>query len=144
MAMQELDVQQTILIVVGSEIRPEEKDRPIAYKLKQQIEKSPKYGKLPFRKCIVISDSLFENDKIIQICPTICIGGPGVNAVSARLFEKLPVYYRKEECFYIQYDKNIQNNRVSLWGMDQATTEESVDYFISTGLLEEYLSKVWN
>ncbi|NLI15005.1 MAG: hypothetical protein GX409_01835, partial [candidate division Zixibacteria bacterium] len=95
--MQQLDVNQTILIVVGSDINPEEKDRPLAYYLKQAIEKSPEYGSLPFRKCIVISDSLYESDKIIQICPTISIGGPGVNALAARLAEILPIQISKDD-----------------------------------------------
>jgi len=142
--MQQLDVNQTILIVVGSEIKPEEKDRPLAYKLQQRIAQSDKYGKLPFRKCIVISDILFEKDKIIQVCPTISIGGPGVNLVSARLVEKLPVHINKNNRYFIQYDKNPKNNRVSLWGMDQATTNEAIDTFINEGLLTEYLGKIWN
>jgi len=142
--MQQIDVNQTILIVVGSDINPEEKDRPIAYRLKRRIERSPRYGKLPFRKCVVISDSLFENDKIIQICPTIVIGGPGVNATAAEFFQKLPVYINQSNRYFIQYDEAVDNNRVAIWGMDQLTTEEAVDYFVSNGLLEKYLSKVWN
>jgi hypothetical protein len=141
--MQELDVQQTILIVVGSDIKPEEKDRPIAYKLKQRIEQSPKYGSLPFRKCIVITDALFESDKIIQICPTIIIGGPGVNAISAQLVEKLPIHINKDDRYFIQFDENAPGNRVSLWGINQETTEEAVDCFIAKGLLDRFLAKVW-
>jgi hypothetical protein len=142
--MQELDVQQTILIVVGSDVKPEEKDRPIAYKLKANIEQSPKYGSLAFRKCIVISDALFDSDKIIQLCPTISIGGPGVNALSALLAEKLPIYLKKDDRYFIQFDETPQNNRISLWGMDQQSTEEAVNCFISEGLLDKYLNKVWN
>ena len=142
--MQQLDVNQTILIVVGSDINPEEKDRPIAYHLKQQIEKTPEYGSLPFRKCIVISDSLFESDKIIQICPTISIGGPGVNALAARLADKLPIIIARDDRFFIQYDENGANNQVSIWGMNQETTVEAVDLFVNDGYLEKYLKKVWN
>jgi hypothetical protein len=142
--MQQLDVNQTILIVVGSDINPEEKDRPLAYYLKQQIEKAPEYGSLPFRKCVVISDSLFENDKIIQICPTISIGGPGVNALAARLVNKLPVLMAEDDKYFIQYDENGTNTMVSIWGMNQETTREAIDIFINNGLLEKYLKKVWN
>jgi hypothetical protein len=142
--MQQLDVNQTILIVVGSDINPEEKDRPLAYYLKEQIENSPEYGSLPFRKCIVISDSLFENDKIIQICPTISIGGPGVNALAARLAEKLPIQVAMENQFYIQYNENGPDNIVSIWGMDQDNTKAAVELFVKDGYLESYLKKVWN
>jgi hypothetical protein len=142
--MQQIDVNETILIVVGSEIKPEEKDRPLAYKLQYRISQADKYGRIPFRKCVVISDMLYENDKIIQVCPTIAIGGPGVNLVAARFVEKLPVLVNKDNRYFIQYDKESKNNRISLWGMDQATTNEAIDEFINSGLLDEYLSKVWN
>jgi len=142
--MQELDVNQTILIVVGSDIKPEEKDRPIAYRLKGQIESHPAYGKLPFRKCIVISDSLYEEDKIIQVCPTICIGGPGVNAAAARLFKTLPIYHNHNDRFFIQLDADRKARVISIWGMDQSSTEEAVNYFMAAGLLNEFLKSVWN
>jgi hypothetical protein len=142
--MQQLDVNQTILIVVGADINPEEKDRPLAYYLKAEIEKSPQYGSLPFRKCIVISDSLFESDKIIQICPTISIGGPGVNALAARLAEKLPIIVAKDDRFFIQYDENNADQLVSIWGMNQETTGEAINVFINDGLLGKFLKKVWN
>jgi hypothetical protein len=141
--MQQLDVNQTILIVVGADITPEEKDRPIAYRLKQYIEQSPLYGSLPFRKCIVISDLLFENDKIIQICPTISIGGPGVNALVARMVEKLPVYHAESDQYFIQYDENGPNNLICIWGMDQKMTEMAVDWLINNGLLDKFLKKIW-
>lgn len=141
--MQQLDVNQTILIVVGSDINPEEKDRPIAYRLKQRIERSPLYGSLPFRKCVVISDSLFESDKIIQICPTISIGGPGVNALAARMAEKLPVYHSQEDAYYIQYDDEDSSNLICIWGMNQDMTQMAVDWFITDGLLDKYLKNIW-
>ena len=141
--MQQLDVNQTILIVVGSDINPEEKDRPIAYYLQRLIEQMPLYGSLPFRKCIVISDSLFESDKIIQICPTISIGGPGVNVLTARLVEKTPVYFTENDRYFIQYDETASNNFVCLWGMDQQSTREAVDKFINDGLLEKFIKKIW-
>jgi hypothetical protein len=144
LSTQQLDVNQTILIVVGSEIKPEEKDRPLAYKLQQQIQRAPAYGKVPFRKCVVISDLLFENDIIIQVCPTIAIGGPGVNMAAARFAEKLPVYLNKDNRYFVQYDKSPKNNRVAIWGMDQETTNEAIDEFIKSGLLEEYLGRIWN
>ncbi len=142
--MQQLDVNQTILIVVGSDIGPEEKDRPLAYYLKQAIEKSPEYGSLPFRKCIVISDSLYESDKIIQICPTISIGGPGVNALAARMAEKLPIQVSKDDQFFIQYNENGGDSIVSIWGMNQESTKAAVDLYISDGYLDKFLKKVWN
>ncbi len=53
--MQQIDVNETILIVVGSDIKPEEKDRPLAYWLQKKIHESNGFAKTPFRKSVVIS-----------------------------------------------------------------------------------------
>jgi hypothetical protein len=100
--MQEIDANQTILIVVGADLKPEEIDRPMAYKLKSAFESSPLFEEHPFRKCLVISDALYKHDKIIKVCPTVAVGGPGVNLVAAELVERLPVYLARENRYYIQ------------------------------------------
>ena len=141
--MQQIDVNQTILIVVGIDIRPEEVDRPLAYKLKSAIESSALYGNHPFRKCLVISDVLYQQDKIIQICPTIAIGGPGANIIASELIENLPIYISKENRYFIQLDKDFNEPRISIWGMDGDATAEAVDVFVANGILDTFLQKVW-
>lgn len=141
--MQEIDVNQTILVVVGTDIKPEEADRPLAYKIQEAVNSSPDFGKHPFRKCIVISDALYGSDKIIQICPTIAIGGPGVNSIAAEFVEKLPVYLSKDNRYFIQLDSKFSEPRVSIWGMDRESTEEAVDMFIANGILDDFLKAVW-
>ena len=141
--MQAIDVNLTILIVVGIDLKPEEYDRPLAYKIKSEIEKSPLCGDHPFRKCLVISDGLYTNDKIIQACPSIVIGGPGVNSAASQLVDKLPVYYSKDNRFFIQLDKDFSSTKISIWGMDRQSTEEAVNYLISDGIIEDFVKSVW-
>ena len=141
--MQEIDVNQTLLIVVGIDIKPEEADRPLAYRIQEAVMNSPKFGDHPFRKCLVISDALYRHNKIIQICPTIAIGGPGVNSTAAELVEKLPVYLSKENRYFIQLDKEYADPRISIWGMDRESTEEAVETFIANGILDGFLQAVW-
>ena len=141
--MQELDVNQTLLIVVGTDIKPEEADRPLAYRIQEAVTASPKFGDHPFRKCLVISDALYKHNKIIQICPTIAIGGPGVNSAAAELVEKLPVYLSKDNRYFIQLDKEYADPRISIWGMDRVSTKEAVDTFIANGILDDFLAAVW-
>ncbi|MCP4582809.1 MAG: hypothetical protein GY839_14460 [candidate division Zixibacteria bacterium] len=143
MSTQQIDVNETILIVVGSNLKSEEKDRPLAYWLQQQIDKIDDFERIPFRKCVVISDALFINDKIIQVCPTISIGGPGVNSLAAEWANELPVYICEENRYYIQYDDANRKNRVSIWGMDQEMTSGALNLFIEGGLMKQYLKKVW-
>jgi hypothetical protein len=139
----EIDVNQTILIVVGVDIEPEEADRPLAYRLKAVIEASTRFGGHPFRKCIVISDALYEHDKLIQVCPTIAIGGPGVNAVAGVLVEKLPVYLSKNNKYFIQLDKDFNDQKISIWGMDRDSTAEAIEMFIANGILDDFLKTIW-
>jgi hypothetical protein len=141
-AMQ-LDVNQTLLIVVGTDLEPEEGDRPLAYRLKEAVETSANFGAHPFRKCLVITDTLYRHDKIIQVCPTIAIGGPGVNSVSNELVERLPVYLSKDNRYFIQLNKDFQDQKIAIWGMDRDSTSEAVDMFIANGILENFLKAIW-
>jgi len=141
--MQQLDINQTVLIVVGVDIKPEEIDRPIAYRLKEAIEGSKAFGKHPFRKCLVISDALYRHDVIIQVCPTIAIGGPGVNSVANDLIQKLPVYLSKNNTYFIQLEKGFADPKISIWGMDRNSTAEAVEMFIANGIMDDFLKKIW-
>ncbi len=143
MSVQELDVNETILIVVGAGIKPEQKDRPLAYWLQKQIDKTGGFERTPFSKSIVITDALFRSDKIIQACPTISIGGPGVNRVTAELVNELPIYISEDYRYYIQCDDKPGKNRVLIWGMDQETSSGALNVFIESGLLDDFLKKVW-
>jgi len=142
-SVQELDVNETILIVVGADIKPEQKDRPLAYWLQKQIDKATGFEKTPFSKSIVISDALFSGDKIIQACPTISIGGPGVNLVTAELVNELPIYISEDYRYYIQCDDKPGKNRVLIWGMDQETSSGALNIFVESGLMYDFLKKVW-
>ena len=139
----QIDVNQTILIVVGIDIDPEDADRPLAYKIKAAIEQSEFLGSHPFRKCLVISDALYTHDKLIQVCPTIAIGGPGVNALAAELVEKLPVYLSQGNKYFIQLDKGFKEHKISIWGMDRDSTAEAVEMFIANGILDDFLKTIW-
>ncbi len=139
----EIDVNQTLLIVVGMDIEPEEADRPLAYTLKKAIESSTYFGGHPFRKCLVISDALYEHDKLIQVCPTIVIGGPGVNLVAGTMVEKLPVYLSKDNRYFIQLDKDFTDQKISIWGLDRDSTSEAIDMFIANGILDDFLKTIW-
>ena len=139
----QLDVNQSILIVGGTDLEPEESDRPLAYRLKAAIEASPDFGNHPFRKCLVITDTLYRHDKIIQVCPTVAVGGPGVNAVSNELVEKLPVYLSKDNRYFIQLNKDFADSKIAIWGMDRDSTSEAMEMFIANGIMDDFLKKIW-
>ncbi len=123
-----------LLIVTGSTLRAEDVDRPLAYYLKQQIEQTFNEGgdasiSEPFQ-IHVVADFRWIHDEPLQTLPTISIGGPGVNALAHRWLEDIPVSLAVDGRYYIQMDPDFDEPRVSIWGMDNATTQIAISVFI--------------
>ena len=121
-----------MLIVTGSTLRAEEVDRPLAYYLKQRVEEyqaqnEPEGGAMDVR---VVADFRWIHDEPLQSLPTISIGGPGVNALAHRWLEEVPLSLAVDERYYLQMDPDLDEPRVSLWGMDNATTQIAVAVFL--------------
>ena len=124
-----------LLIVTGSTLRAEDVDRPLAYYLKQRIEKpSPSEGDdastAESFRIHVVADFRWIHDEPLQSVPTISIGGPGVNALAHRWLEDLPVAPAVDGRYGIPMDPALEEPRVSIWGMDNATTQIAVSVFI--------------
>jgi hypothetical protein len=124
-----------ILIVTGSTLRAEELDRPLAYYLKQEVERQVARrveigtDETP-ANVLVVADFRWMNDKPLQVVPTISVGGPGVNALAHQWFEELPFSLAVGELYCIQMDPDLIEARVSLWGMDNPTTQIAVSIFV--------------
>lgn len=122
-----------LLIVTGSTLRAEDVDRPLAYYLKQRIEHWPEDPKAasPYSfRVRVVADFRWIHDEPLQVLPTISIGGPGVNALSHRWLEEVPVSLAVDEQYYIQMDPDLDEPRASIWGMDNPTTQIAVSVFL--------------
>ena len=118
-----------LLIVTGSTLRAEEVDRPLAYYLQQQVRRAAERLDLPFRT-LVVADFRWMNDDELQVAPTISVGGPGVNALAHSWFEEVPFSLAVDEQYCIQMDPDLAEPRVSIWGMDNASTQIAVSVFI--------------
>lgn len=121
-----------LLIVTGSTLRAEELDRPLAYYLKQRIEQllaadNWSGGPMDVR---VVADFRWIHDEPLQSLPTISVGGPGVNALAHRWLEEVPVSLAVDDRYYLQMDPDLDEPRVSIWGMDNATTQLAVSVFL--------------
>ena len=133
------DLRSTVLIVVGHGILPEEEDRPVAYDLKREV--NARAGGSEGRAGVVVTDVWVMNNELGEFFPAIAIGGPGVNALTAQIYEELPVAYAREQRVFIQMA--TEGKRAALWGMDQAGTREAVETFVKDGFLERFLELVW-
>jgi hypothetical protein len=135
------DVRSTVLLVVGYGILPEEEDRPVAYDLKREIN-SRRNGSAD-RSAVVVTDMWMLNQEMAEMFPGISIGGPGVNAFTAQVYEDLPLAFSRDQQVFIQMNQE-QGKRVALWGMERRGTREAAELFVKEGLLDRFLELVWH
>lgn len=144
--MAEVSSSRWLLIVTGSTLRAEEMDRPLAYYFKQRIEQVIRETHAKGRSGLegyvvrVVADFRWIHDEPLQVLPTISLGGPGVNALSHRWLEEVPVSLAFGERYFIQMDPDLAEPRASIWGMDNATTQIAVSVFLDR-FLERFLER---
>ncbi len=136
--MDEELLDHTLLVVAGSCIRGEKRDRPLAYKVRDQALRQ-KVGVASF-DCIVLSDIWYLNSKHLHKRPVISIGGPGVNHLSGYLYDRLSTALMVENVLQIQMDVTLKDHRCAVWGMDHDMTVEAVETFLQKGHLDRFLS----
>jgi len=129
-----IEDRHLVLIVVGSCLRAEEADRPLAYRLGRRIESWVKrhHQKLSLdMHPVVCTDLWYINHQQLQHRPTICIGGPKVNALSAYFAQHLPEAQRDQPDprVLIQIDPEFTDLRVCLWGSDIDLTIKGMRLF---------------
>jgi hypothetical protein len=140
-SMKLIDVDETIVIVTGSDVRAEERDRPTAYRLKQEID--ARSDGQPFRRAVVVGDGWYLQHGILHQNPCIAVGGPGVNEVAAELSPDVPIVWSQDQRAFVQAEFEDDPKRVVLWGVDAEATMVAVQAFISHGFLDDLLRRIW-
>ena len=130
-----------VLLVTGSVPRAEEMDRPLAYFLKQEIDR--RAGLDPRRKAVVVGDLWYLQNAVAHNQPTISVGGPAVNALSAAFYRALPVALAVEDLLLIQMDPALKDLRAAVWGIDHEHTRVAVATFAQERFLGAYLKAAW-
>ena len=133
--------ENSVLIVTGSALRAEQADRPLAYKLKSTIEKILNHQTRE-HPIVVLSDLWYLNAEALHCLPMISVGGPGVNAVSAHLYRRIPKVLVVDETLLVQMDPNCEDLRACVWGTNHYLTVDAVEIFIKKGYLERFLEAV--
>lgn len=139
--MKLVDTEETVVLVTGSDLRAEERDRPTAYRLKQEVDRQS--DGQPFRRAVVVGDTWYLENRIFHLNPTIAIGGPGVNGVAAAFSQALPVAWSRDQRAYVQADFEADPKRAVLWGMDAESTMVAVETFVTQGFLADLLRRIW-
>ena len=139
--MKLIDTDETILIITGSDVPAEMNDRPVAYGLKTQIDRLGAGRR--WRGAHVASDRWYAENRIFQLCATIVVGGPGVNAVAAALVEELPKLVSRDERVFVQGSWDGESRRALLWGMDRTATAQAAHIFLAEGHCADFLNHAW-
>ncbi len=127
-----LDPTHLVLIVVGAHLRAEQADRALAYRLQAAIEGWIDAHQESLEEPItpmVCCDIWYLNHETLQARPTICIGGPGVNALSAYFGQQLDAATVADNEVIIQMDPEFVDLRACVWGMDHDMTSAAVEVF---------------
>lgn len=147
--MAEIEVDRLICIVAGIQLKAELGDRPLAYRIEQEVRQrliqllgKPPEGELPQLAPVVITDVYYLNSEPMHQRPVISIGGPGVNGLSALLVEELPTAVAIENTLVVQMDVEMNDHRCAIWGMDHLTTVQAVELFIAKGYLDTFVNGI--
>ncbi len=135
------DIRTTVLIAVGHGLLPEEEDRPIAYELRRAINERGRGA--DGHVGVVVTDVWMLQTEMAGFFPVIALGGPGVNAFTAQIYEELPIAFTRDQRLFIQMDAEGGGKRVALWGMEQEATREAGRLFVAEGYLDRFLDLVW-
>jgi len=139
--MKLIDTEETVVLVTGSSLTAEERDRPLAYHLKAEIDRRGTGH--AYRRAVVVADLWYLENRIFHLNPTVAIGGPGANAVAQELSETLPTVYNADDRVIIQADFDGDVKRAALWGANATATAAAVEVFARQGMLDDLLGRIW-
>ncbi len=136
-----------LLIVTGAHLRAEVADRPLAYHLRAKALKrlaeggdEAGAGDLDGR-IVVCSDIWYLNQDHLRGLPTIAIGHPDVNALTAHLVPRLPTAFVIDGRCSVQLDPELTDAVAACWGVDDAATARAVEAFIER-YLEAFVERI--
>jgi hypothetical protein len=139
--MKLVDPDETVVLVIGTSPNAEARDRPLADRIKAEIDR--RGAGHAYRRAVVVGDEWYLEHRTFHHNPTITIGGPGANGVTEEYTAMLPTVYVAEERVFVQAELEGEVKRVALWGADAAATAEAVEVFGNDGLLDGLLERIW-
>lgn len=127
-----LDGGDSVLVVTGSTLAAEHWDRPTAYRVREALVGA--MGEAWAGRVIVCSDLWYLNHDRLRSRPTVCVGAPEVNALSAYLADKLSSLYVIDDVLLVQGD--LEEGVVSCWGITHDATMRAAAAFVERYLAE--------
>lgn len=112
----------------------ERTDRMIAYRLREAmlrwLDEQPEFDEDEERPDVVVcSDVWWLNNDAMRPLPTVCVGSPETNALTAYLADKLPSVFAIEGALAVLADLDFTFLRACCWGRGPSATASAVDAF---------------
>lgn len=132
----------TLLIVAGAHLEAEIHDRPRAYVLRDALLAHLTQRGMPgdFGDVVVCSDLWYLGRDELRGTPTVSIGAPGVNALTAYLASRLPSVLAVEGVMVVQMEL-FDLPMACCWGRDADATAAAVETF-EQRYAEEFIDAV--
>lgn len=138
----DIEPADVLPIVVGAHPRAEVGHRSLAATMSDQIVSwSRRSGIQGFPHPLIVTDLWFLNAPPLMERPTISIGDPEVNAVTAWMSTRLQTAMVVDDLLRIQMDPELLDLRACLWGVTHEATETACETFV-TKYLPEFLDAV--
>ena len=136
-----------LLIVTGAHLRAEVADRPLAYHLRIKVlqrllDTDPGAATEDDDRIVVCSDIWYLNHDHLRTLPSIAIGHPDVNALTAHLVPRLPTAFVIDGRCSVQLDPDLTDPVAACWGADPAGTAQAVDAFTDR-YLDAFIERVF-
>ncbi|MBX3363347.1 MAG: hypothetical protein KF866_01170 [Phycisphaeraceae bacterium] len=126
-----IDPDALVLIVVGAHLAAERWDRPLATHLAGCLAGLNTTDDPADQLCpMVCTDLWYLNDDTLRRRPTISLGAPDVNALTAYWADKLPSAYTVEGVLTVQLDVEWNEPAVACWGISPSATARAVQAFL--------------
>ena len=141
----DLNAESLLLIVVGAHLQAEADQRPLAYRLHDQIcqwQEAHGCAEDGLRP-IVCCDLWYLNADDLLQRPVIAIGDPEFNAATAYLANRLPTALVVDDWLRVQLDPEFIDLRVCVWGVTPTATAGGMK-LLSDRYLDPFLRAVHN
>ncbi len=133
------DTDRLLLIVVGAHLRAEQADRPLGYRLRDSVLRwQAGHPEAKPLRPVLCTDLWYLNAQDLMAQPTISVGAPELNAVSAMFANRLPTALVVDQSLQVQLDPEFVTLRACVWGVNSHATASSVDIF-ETRYLDTFL-----
>jgi len=128
----------SVVIVVGADLRAETMDRPIAAALLRGVNtvlarEAAACGRT-IAAAVLCTDVWYLNSSTLRLCPTISVGGPELNALSAYLIGRTQPVLAVEGRYAVHADPRREQLAACLWGVDATNTAHAMDAFCTRHL----------